>query len=241
MAAQIDTSPANASDVPLGPARCFRPRLWWVFVIFGAGGIVLTAIGAVLGSHGVAGLGLVAFALAGVGFILEWLLLVIEWLLLVIDVVRRVGPGRNWMLRLLGATVCWAGLVLAVYLVLWRPMRTLRSGELAGTPAEIRSLCHRSLLWNPKPHDEFQDLGFYGDESSVPYIIWALRWMPKDGARECTWEHGLEALRRITHHSAGSSRETWAQWYAANKHRTLEQWRADALTTRPATPADDME
>ena len=98
------------------------------------------------------------------------------------------------------------------------------------TPAEIRSACHRTLLWAPGPHDEFIYLIRCGDNTSVPYIIWALRFMPSIEHRECTWGHALEALETITNNSPGSTRQAWAQWYAANKHRSRLEWWADGFT-----------
>ena len=39
----------------------------------------------------------------------------------------------------------------------------------------------------------------------------------------------LEALRLITNHAGDSSRESWLQWYSANRRGTRIQWWADGF------------
>lgn len=176
---------------------------------------------------------------------IPWILLstfsfVALWGLLILLVARRRTSAADRGVFVLGSIVCWGGPLLAATIFFWIPMEKIHPTDLddpdkvfwAMKPEnadEVRLICHRALIWDVDPHDPFINLGHFGTESSVPYILWGLRGMPQEEPRCCTWEHGLYALERITNHSVGSTREAWAQWYAANKNRGCVEWWADGF------------
>ena len=156
----------------------------------------------------------------------------VGWLLMLWFATRRLVSRAQWVVVLLGTAVCWGGPLLAGYVFVWDPVYKMRNIDSWNpkTDSEARRIIHRSLVWNAEPHDEFLYLRGSGDESTIPYILWAfLRWHvgPRDG---CTWAHGCDAFRTITNDSEGSTGEEWARWYAANKHRTRIEWWADGFT-----------
>lgn len=173
-------------------------------------------------------------------FLLSAFSLVALWVLLILLVARRRTSAADRCAFVLGSIVCWGGPLLAAIIFFWIPMEKIHPTDLDNpdklfwsmNPAnadEVRLICHRALIWDVDPHDPFINLGRFGTESSVPYILWGLRGMPQEEPRECTWGHGLDALERITNHSVGSTREAWAQWYAANKNRGCVEWWADGF------------
>ena len=225
MTAQTESPSKSADD-----SRHTRPgppwrRIWCGLLVLGAAGGLLTVVGLLVGWHALMNSGALLVGLAVAGLILGWLILLVA-------AVRRSPLRSGRIVGLLIVTVCCTGLIGAAYVVCWQPWRALRSLEFLGaaSPAEMRSVCHRSLLWLPDPHDSFVGLVRVGDESSVPYILWALRSMPATGFRSCTWVHGIQALETITNNAVGTTRKAWAQWYAANKHRPQIEWWADGFT-----------
>ena len=107
----------------------------------------------------------------------------------------------------------------------WQAYRRLQDNNWvqAANPAEIRETAHRALRIPLvfDPHDAFLHLKRDRNASSVPYLIWGLRWQPHnppgDRMMVCTKEHCLAALRRITGVDAGLNYEDWRDWY--NKSR----------------------
>ena len=147
---------------------------------------------------------------------------------------RKKGRTR-WARRAVCAGLVVAGLLIPAGIIVeyfaCRPMRLLRDRQFLGSASqeEIRSLCHRILMWSPDPHDPFIYLADVGDKSSVPYILWALRWMPESDSRACTWGHGLGALKMITNADAGDTRAAWVKWWSENKHKSQVEWWADGF------------
>jgi len=190
---------------------------------------VLAGGGSILGSYGLGGPPTPAVCL------LVNLLLAAVALVRFCWIAPRPACRRGLLVALLVAAVSCESLLVAAYVVIWEPRRLLNrarwwnQGQVED-PAEVRALSHRSLALNPDPHDEFIALMRYGDETSVPHILWALRGMPEEGFRMCTWDHGLDALSWITNNSPGSTRRAWVRWYDKNKHRTRLQWWADGFT-----------
>ncbi len=233
----LEKSEGAVGETPRHPALGRSSRLatwsrwtWRSHVILGAGAVLTMGLGFVFASFPLLGLARWVLILAAAAYALGLVILNIA--------AERRSP--SWIplsLRLLCAAVCWFGLAAAAYLVFWVPFRTVNDGREfpgSGTPADIRRTCHRSLLWFWDPHDELIWMMRNGDETSIPYIIWALRWMPKgdkdDEGIACTWGHGIEALETITNNSPGQTRKDWTRWYAANKRRTTLEWWADGFT-----------
>ncbi len=191
------------------------------------GGAVLATAGCILGFYGLVGPEVTAISLlSSLGF-------AIGWLLRVLLNIRRLLSTGQWRGLFLGTAICWGSPILFGCVFVWDPIRKIHNLDWwnSATDTEVRSVCHRSLVWSTEPHDEFISLQNCGNESSVPYIIWAIRWMPLDEHdRDCTWWHGLYALRMITNNSVGSMRAEWTQWYAAHKHQTRLEWWANGFT-----------
>jgi hypothetical protein len=81
------------------------------------------------------------------------------------------------------------------------------------TPAQQKSVSEQILLVPyGDHHTAFQLLERYGDVDSIPYLLRGLSWEP-DPAVECTTDHGLDALRRITGHNAGDHYADWRKWW----------------------------
>lgn len=100
---------------------------------------------------------------------------------------------------------------------------------------EQRARCHKELLLPGGHHDAFAQLIEVGDETSVPYLIGALRWAPAPkagGGVECTWSHCEAALRRITNTSFGLGRKAWEQWWAAHGKEPRTRWLWDGFVAR---------
>lgn len=223
MIAQTDTPSEDASGCHGTEAHVRRRPLWLRLLLIAGMGVIGVLFAITLGFLGGAYVAMLAYAF--VGMALVW-----GYIRLVIAAIRRSGVRKGRLVRLIVGTVCWGGLTLTVYLVWWRAVRDLRSGEFleTATVAEIRSRTHRSLLLALCPHDEYLYLMDIGDESSVPYMIWSLWWMPEK--RACTHDHGLEALTYITNHSAASTQVAWVRWYSANRNKTILEWWADGFT-----------
>ncbi|HOI56060.1 MAG TPA: hypothetical protein PLP01_12480 [Phycisphaerae bacterium] len=146
--------------------------------------------------------------------------------------VRRHGlERRRWQLALCGAGALGLGAAATFYVGILRPRNLMQSEEFYfnASDEEMQQLCHLTMLWWPDPHDQFINLWHVGDASSIPYILWALRAMPENGPMACTWWHGLDALKHITNHSDGNTRQDWVRWYEANRHRSVMQWWADGF------------
>jgi hypothetical protein len=227
MIAGTDAFSANVHDghapnAAKGP-RCLCRSLTGICI----GGTILTAAGCILGSYDLVGPEVTAsLLLSHLGFAIGWLLIVLLF-------ARRMVSTGRWRVLLLGTAICWGGPTLVGYVFVWGPTQKIRSSDWNPTSdAEVRSVCHRSLVWRTEPHDEVIFLGNCGDESSVPYLIWWLRWVvPSDEKqRDCTWSHALYALRTITNNSVDSTRGEWTQWYAAHKHQTRLEWWATGFT-----------
>ena len=161
------------------------------------------------------------------------LVLAVAWTFVILLATRRRASWINRIAFVVGTVVCWGGPILATVIFVLIPTVKINPVDLEDqdkllwcikpeNAAEVRSICHRALVWDSDPHDVFIDMSRWGDESSVPYLLWSLRWMPSEKIRSCTWGHGLDALRRITNHDAGETRQAWAKWYAANKGRSQE-------------------
>jgi hypothetical protein len=151
---------------------------------------------------------------------------------------------RRWRGRLL-VFLAGSSWIVVSYIIVWQPFWRIRDLRSCKRPDEraIRSTYHRMLIWDTDPHDPFLILARYGDETSVPYIIWALRNMPNTGLRVRTWGHGMEALSAITNNSPGNTRQAWHDWYAGNKYKSrLERsthstsTRASGSSSEPALP-----
>ena len=128
---------------------------------------------------------------------------------------------------LLGTATCCGGTLGAWYAFVWEPIAIYRDSDRWGSLSaeEACFMSHRTLVCCPGPHDDFVYLYYCGDESSVPFLVWSLRWMPSDEEpRICTWGHALDALSMITNHSAGPNKEDWYQWYDANKNKSQREW-----------------
>jgi hypothetical protein len=72
---------------------------------------------------------------------------------------------------------------------------------LTASHQEQRETAHQALgFWLGDPHDAFISLGYYGDQSSIPYLQKALRFAPSADSElvVCTWKHGRDALARLT-------------------------------------------
>lgn len=213
-----DGRPSNAAKGP----RYLYGSLTGICI----GGAALAAAGCILGSCELVGPEVTAsFLSSHLGFAIGWLLIVLFF-------ARRMVSTGRWRVLLLGTAICWGSPALVGYMFVWGPTQKIRSSDWKPTTeAEVRSVCHRSLVWRTEPHDEVGFLSNCGDESSVPYIIWALRWMPSDEEqRDCTWGHALYALRTITNNSASATRAEWTEWYAAHKHQTHVEWWANGFT-----------
>ncbi len=185
---------------------------------------VLAAAGCTVGYYGLVGPQVTSLFL--------WLSIVtgLEWLATFWLTVFSLKYATRWLVILLGTLVCCGGSILAWCALVWLPMRAMRSPHWdPNNDVAVRSACHRDLIWAADPHDAFLYLRWSGDETSVPYILWAMRRMPPEDETECTWEHALEALRLITNHAGDSSRESWLQWYSANRRGTRIQWWADGF------------
>jgi len=169
-----------------------RQRICRGLSIFFACGALLTAGCGILGGYGLTGPGF-----AGVSLLICAALATLSLISLVWVLVRR-SYRCIWCAATLAVLTSWVSVFVAVYLISWLPHQTLQDEAFleSATPDEIRTLCHRSLILPAAPHDTFITLIKYGDESSVLYLIWALRFGPHsdDGIMECTWAHGHEAL-----------------------------------------------
>lgn len=96
-----------------------------------------------------------------------------------------------------------------------------------------RARCHEALLLPGDHHDVFGALIEIGDETSVPYLIGALRWAPTPPAGVvCTWAHCEMALRRITNISFGLDREAWERWWTAHRNEPRSRWLWDGFVAR---------
>jgi len=181
-----------------------RQRICRGLSILFACGALLTAGCGILGGYGLTGPGF-----AGVSLLICAALATLSLISLVWVLVRR-SYRCIWRATTLAVLTSWGSVFVAVYLIFWLPHQTLRDEAFleSATPAEIRSLCHRSLILNPDPHDTFIHLISYGDESSIPYITWALRYEPPgNGPCTCTWSHGHEALSTIRNRSQAQASE----------------------------------
>ena len=193
---------------------------WRALTVVGVVGTVMGVAGYVRGSLWMTILGALLFAVSGAG-------LTVGWLVLAVALMRRSPSRRHWLTRLAVATVCWAGISATVCMV-WRQSVQVMHAFRHQTPssdAEMRLLCHRCLLWNPDPHDPIVWLVRDGDASSVPYLIWVIRWP----SLSCGRSHAIEALERITNHSLGTTHAAWSKWYARNRHRSEVEWWADGF------------
>ena len=120
-----------------------------------------------------------------------------------------------------------ATLVLVGYTQWWIPNRKLIDLEwMTSTPqAEMRRVCHQVLrIPGGNHHDAFILLESAGDESSIPLLIWALRWQEDTPSPSqsmiCTKVHCLEALQHITGANAGMNYRDWKTWSAGKKNRS---------------------
>ncbi|MCG3178992.1 MAG: hypothetical protein BIFFINMI_01322 [Phycisphaerae bacterium] len=208
---------------PCNRARAWRQSTWTLPAVVG-GGIALLAAGELIGLLWALGLGICVLCLAG-------LLLCAAWVKVAHAAIRRRDARRRW-LPLSVATACWLAPLGVGYFAWWQPTQALHDWNAieSESPAELRELCHRSMLWDIDPHDQFVHLRSCGDASSAPRIIWAMRWMPAADVQSCTWNHATDALRFITNQSSGASRSDWARWYRDNRDRTQLQWWIDGFT-----------
>ncbi|MHC9544834.1 MAG: ankyrin repeat domain-containing protein [Vulcanimicrobiota bacterium] len=108
------------------------------------------------------------------------------------------------------------------------PKQAVRNCDsMAKTSAKsMRSICNRILLWGPD-RNVLDYLAFYGDHSSIPFIIWAYcigSRMPESYMHEES-DYCKPVLIWITNRKAdGSSDEMW-KWYFRNRNKTdMELW-----------------
>jgi hypothetical protein len=128
--------------------------------------------------------------------------------------------ASNKMLRWVSCLGLLVGLAFG-YSWWWLPNK--RIGDLAwlknADDKSQRETAHQVLRLPGRHHDAFILLGRVGDNTSIPYLISALRWqrdITDDGIMECTKAHCLEALRRITGTNVGADYEDWAKWQRQN-------------------------
>ncbi|MBN2581641.1 MAG: hypothetical protein JXL80_01135 [Planctomycetes bacterium] len=222
-------SVSGFSDTSGRPADTPATKRWVCRAATVASALALaaTVAGVLLGSRHLMSPGWLSLSLAAAGA-------AVGGIGLLVAARRRGAEHRRWLPALLGAAALGAGILAVGYLGFLRPLRLMQSEEFHydADDAEMRQLCHLIMLWHPNPHDQFINLWHVGDESSIPYILWALRGMPqrRDGGMECTWWHGFDALRHITNNSVGDTREDWVRWYEANRHRSIMEWWADGFT-----------
>ena len=156
------------------------------------------------------------------------------WLLMIWLATQRLISGGSWRALFLETALCWIGPIVASYVFLWDPLNKMHDMDAWKSPtqAEVRSVSHRLLIWEREPHDSFIGLINCGNESSVPYLLWALRRMPPLNNRACTWDHAHKALRHITNYPLGLTRDEWVEWYAIHSHQSCAEWWADGFTSQ---------
>ncbi|MCK5306734.1 MAG: PQQ-like beta-propeller repeat protein [Candidatus Omnitrophica bacterium] len=106
----------------------------------------------------------------------------------------------------------------------------------SANPNEQRITAHRTIqspLGNL--HDAFITLMRVGDETSVPYLIGALKWGPNSNKGDsvvCTWAHCREALYKITNFDFGYKYKDWAEWWKKYKNTDRKKWLWDGFVLR---------
>lgn len=130
---------------------------------------------------------------------------------------------------LIGLAIVSLGLLLGTIgtgWFIWRANARLRDSAWlkSASPAEIRRAAH-TVLATPigDHHSAAMTLRYDGDASSIPYLIGSLRWMgdttPEKPYMVCTKSCALDALKKITGHSAGHNHSDWAAWWAETGSR----------------------
>ena len=127
---------------------------------------------------------------------------------------------KRWLLLLI-AIVLMLGLLtaVAVFVPWWQANQRLCDYHwwmTASREEKVRT-AHQvlSFPWG-NHHDAFIFLIEDGGPESVPILINALRWQPNSSTTkgiECTKDHCLEALKRITGHDAGEDYADWVAWW----------------------------
>ena len=218
-----------------------KPRRWFrwcgIIIVVIVAAVLICAVGTATGTLIVPVPGLSLYATLGVGLLLAWLVIAAGRL------VGRCGLRSRWR-RLLCSAACLLVIVAVVYFGAWRPARRLQDYEFTESLSadELRRLSHRSALMGIGSYAAVEHLLEVGDESSVPYIIWAMGSQAGEASCGCSWHVlpcGRSALRAITNHSPGDTQYAWARWYRDNKHRTPLEWWADGFTAEgyPVSPA----
>jgi hypothetical protein len=216
MTKDVQKSLPGAPDGPTPSAWRLALRrglsLWGVRVLLGLASLLAAACWA----NGVYSTALLMWAVPGTGIFL---------LALGAAGLLRWRTGWRWRAACLAGWVGALGVLVLIYVFAWQPLQRLKSG--AGwydnaDPAEVRSVCHRMLVWVPDVWGVAVPIGRAGDETSVPYILWAMR--RTDGEHHCGYAHAVDALQMITNNSPGQTPEAWNEWYAKNARRSQMAW-----------------
>jgi hypothetical protein len=162
----------------------------------------------------------------------------------------RWRTGRPWRGVCVAAWAAGLGVLVLICVFAWQPWYCIHaaprywevgwSAELNGAAA--RSACHRLLLWRPHPFPEFLCLAEAGDQTSVPYILWAWPSTEHDPYGE-SGPACLEALRTITNNAPGTTLAAWKEWYEKNRRRPQMTWWADGFVAEgyKAYPYEDKD
>ncbi|MBN1917207.1 MAG: PQQ-binding-like beta-propeller repeat protein [Verrucomicrobia bacterium] len=111
------------------------------------------------------------------------------------------------------------------------------------SPGIQRQVLHIALLAPVDHHDDYIHLIYIGDESSVPFLIWSLRWEERspDGSMVCTKAHCLEALEQITNNDPGCEHEDWQRWWRANRRKSRREWIFDGFKAAGYVVSDPLD
>ena len=78
---------------------------------------------------------------------------------------------------------------------------------------EQREVAHK-ILGYPfgNHHDAYLVLVKHGNEESIPYLLNRLKQFKYNDFIECTHDHCIEALKKITGKDLGHNYEDWKEW-----------------------------
>jgi hypothetical protein len=81
----------------------------------------------------------------------------------------------------------------------------------------------RHQVWMIGPgHDDYILFGKYGSKEDIPWLLYGLE--HQTDTEECTYDHCIEALRRLSGANPGRTYADWTNWWVKEMHEPVPDW-----------------